>query len=198
MTEEEATEKGIEIVERVARGFYFRNRSAYSRLVIEESDLVGHLYEAVLFKKYMPLVAEQPDFYNDQSFGRSLFIACRKAMLSHIKKHITSQKRGNILAPGVALELDKELAEDLLPEVSKNAENRFLWDVKRIADDCTDPVTQRALVLLSREVYTSKTQLKKRLKLTPSRFDQVWKGIQHLFRDFSSTETTPSLYEPAT
>ena len=198
MTAEEATDQGINIVVRVSRTFHRSNRTAYSKLVMAEEDLAGYLYETVLFKKYIPLVTEQPDFYTQDTFGRSLFVACHKAMLSHVKKYITSQKRGNILAHGVAVELNREVTENLLPEVSKNAENRLLGDVRRLSDQNKDPVVQRALILLSRECYTSKTQLKARLNLAPSRFEQVWKTIQILFADFGPAEKTPSIYEPLT
>lgn len=198
MTPEEAIEEGIPIVKKVAFGFFRSNFSAYTRLAMEVGDLEGHLYETVLFGKYLPMVEKDPDYYDTASFGRSLYSACRRAMLSHVKKHIESQKRGLILKPGAAVELDKKTPEGLSPEIAKPSDQTLLRQAKIAADSLDDLTAKRAVLLLSRERYTSRTQLKKRLGVSHSRFNEVWKKVEAAFAFLSPDKTTPNLfYEPA-
>lgn len=186
MTIEKAAELGVPIVAKVAHAFYKSNKEGYQLHCLSPEDLVSYLYDKVLFSKYAKLVEEKPDFYTEESFQNSLFIACRKSMLDHVRHYLTSGKRGAITVPGAAVPLDSNEKDKSSHEViASPQQTNYLYKVKEVVDNCHNSLAQRAIYLLALEKYPSKYQLKRRLGLCQSEFAALWEDMMAAMMNFS-------------
>lgn len=188
MTVDTAVSLGVPIVAQTAKHFHWRNKNAYHAHCIDEEDLVGYLYERVLFSKYVPTVESCPDFYSEKSFQQSFYVACRSAMLDHVKRYISSAKRGASALPGAMVRLDApDEVTGRKRELTSESTDHYLHRIKWLVDGCSDALTQRVLFLVALERYPSKHKLKKRLKLAPKLFESLWTNMSQEMLHFRPT-----------
>lgn len=185
MTPEKAAELGVPIVAKVAHAFYKNNKEGYQLHCLSPEDLISYLYDKVLFSKYTKAVEENPDYYTEESFQNSLFIACRKSMLDHVRHYLTSGKRGAITAPGAAVSLDSPDRDQSAHEViASPQQTNYLYKVKQVVDNCPNILAKRAIYLVALEKYPSKHQLKRRLGMGQTEFAALWAEMMAAMTNF--------------
>jgi len=108
VTPEMALNLGLAITTTVASWFYLSNQRYYQRAAIDREDLEGHLRHYILTQRYLPTVEKNPGYYTEDSYRKSLYVACKKACYAHHRKHIASLKRGLALKDGAAICLDEK------------------------------------------------------------------------------------------
>ena len=173
---------GIEIAKTAGSTFFKQNRNAYTSLGFEEQDLISHLYEEVLCKRYLPTVETKPETYATiANFRSSIFVACKNRLLVHHQAQVTSQKRGGILRAGVimldATESPSNSCTYQEMELSVDSSRSYLSRMKELIDQCTDRDVWRALTLLVYGKANSKTDLAKIFSYPKLKFDQLWEAL---------------------
>ncbi len=108
VTVTQALQLGLDITTLVANWFYSSNQRYYQRAAIDREDLEAHLRHYILVERYLPTVEKNPGYYTEDSYRKSLYVACRKACFAHHRKHIASLKRGLALKDGAAICLDEK------------------------------------------------------------------------------------------
>lgn len=106
-----ALEIGMWITQLVGSRFYASNR-VYAGTAIDEEDLIAHLRHYILTARYLTTVEKNPEYYTLDSYRKSLYTSCLRTCFAHFRKHVTAQKRGYALKPGVTVSLDADYDSD--------------------------------------------------------------------------------------